>query len=110
MRKISLRWRVTIAAAFVLTIFCVAITQFSIRNVNRFIADPILDLRLSSTKDPIYPGNMPVVTDTALDETVSNGLNGFTHTSYLYMLAAIGGGSFLVYLLSLIHISEPTRP
>lgn len=100
MKKISLRWRVTIAAAFVLTLFCVAMTQSSIRDANIIIADPILKLRTAMKADPILNGDQNFSPDTALDETVYNGLDNFTQRSYLFMLAAIGGGSFLVYLLA----------
>ncbi|HAH92370.1 sensor histidine kinase [Dielma fastidiosa] len=100
MKKISLRWRVTIAAAFVLTLFCVAMTQSSIRDANLIIADPILKLRTEAIADPILNGDQNFSPDTALDETVYNGLDNFTQRSYLFMLAAIGGGSFLVYLLA----------
>lgn len=100
MKKISLRWRVTIAAAFVLTLFCVAMTQSSIRDANIIIADPILKLRTAMKTDPILNGDQNFSSDTALDETVYNGLDNFTQRSYLFMLAAIGGGSFLVYLLA----------
>lgn len=57
MKKISLRWRVTIAAAFVLTLFCVAMTQSSIRDANLIIADPILKLRTEAIADPILNGD-----------------------------------------------------
>ena len=107
MKKISLRLRVTIVTAMVLSVFCVVLTFVSIYNANRLIISPLLNSQSDNVEDrtgdeeiPPAEKRLPNIWDTASDEEIIQGATGFTMASYVYMVAAVLLGSLIVYCLS----------
>lgn len=107
-RKISLRLRVTLITAFILSAFCMVLTFSSVYNANRYIVGPVLD----TYRDMTIPGVQDFGVDspnyaynsgmeqTMPDVTLKNGADGFTAASYFSMAIAVLAGSLLVYFLS----------